>query len=179
VTVLTPVLAVNQPIPDNTPAGITSTITTPANLVVERAEIVLNAPHARLGDLRVELISPSGTVSVLADTRSDYSAGYTNYTLSSVRCWGERARGAWTLRVSDTEAGSTGTLASWQLRLIGARSRCLGDWDNSSDGAAATIDDLFLFLNDWFLGLADFDNSGSQTIDDLFLYLGAYFQPCP
>lgn len=178
VTVTSAAATPNVAIPDLNTTGVTSTITTPANLVIEHVEVVLNAPHTRLGDLRIELISPSGTVSVLAETRSDYSSGYANYTLSSVRCWGERAKGTWMLRVSDREQGNVGTLNSWQLRLHGARPNCPADWDNSSDGGAGTIDDLFLFLNDWFNGLADFDNSGGQTIDDLFLYLNAYFEPC-
>lgn len=179
-TVTIPVVTLNAPIPDDDGAGVVSAAATPAHLIVEHAEVILNAPHGRIGDLRVELISPSGTVSLLADARSDYTSGYANYAFTSVRSWGERAGGTWTLRVSDRLAGATGTLVSWQLKLHGARPRCPADWDNSTDSSgSASIDDLFLFLGDYFAGQADFDNSGACSIDDLFLYLNAYFVPCP
>lgn len=179
-TVTVPVMAVGTAIPDGDLVGVTSTVSTPAHLIVEHAEVILNAPHERIGDLRVELVSPSGTVSLLADVRSDYTAGYANYAFTSVRSWGERSRGTWTLRVSDRLAGNLGTFESWQLKLHGARSRCPADWDNSTDSSgSASIDDLFLFLGDYFAGQADFDNSGACTIDDLFLFLNAYFVPCP
>lgn len=42
------------------------------------------------------------------------------------------------------------------------------------------IDDLFLFLNAWFLGLpsADIDGANGVAIDDLFLFLNAWFVGC-
>lgn len=43
-----------------------------------------------------------------------------------------------------------------------------------------SIDDLFLFLNAWFLGLpsADMDGVNGVAIDDLFLFLNAWFVGC-
>lgn len=51
------------------------------------------------------------------------------------------------------------------------------DWDQNG---AVTIDDIFLFLADWFArrgesGGADFDGSGATTIDDIFAFLSAWF----
>lgn len=53
------------------------------------------------GDLSVSLESPSGTVSVLLDTRPNdgSTAGLKNWTLMTVHCWEEQPRGLWTLRV--------------------------------------------------------------------------------
>lgn len=47
--------------------------------------------------------------------------------------------------------------------------------------AGVTIDDLFLFLNAWFVGdpRADFDHAAGVAIDDLFLYLNGWFTGCP
>lgn len=53
------------------------------------------------GDLSVSLESPSGTVSMLLDTRPNDAStdGLKNWTLMSVHCWEEQPRGLWTLRV--------------------------------------------------------------------------------
>lgn len=64
------------------------------------------------GDLSVSLESPSGTVSVLLDTRPNdaSTAGLKNWTLMTVHCWEERPRGLWTLRVR-VEHSAVGLLA--------------------------------------------------------------------
>lgn len=55
------------------------------------------------GDLSVSLESPSGTVSLLLDTRPNdaSTAGLKNWTLMTVHCWEEQPRGLWTLRVRE------------------------------------------------------------------------------
>lgn len=56
---------------------------------------------------------------------------------------------------------------------------CFADFNHDQ---AASIDDLFLFLNAYFLGspYANFggDGAAAPTIDDLFLYINAYFTGC-
>lgn len=169
-----PALAsLNLPIPDNGPA-IASTIPVPANMLLERVQLILSAPHPRLGDLRVELVSPTGTHSLFAETRQDFSAGYTAYTFTSVRHWGETARGVWTLNLTDGAVGQTGTLSGWQLRLIGTTRPCPCDW-NTLGGT--TVQDVFDFLADWFGGLGDFNNDGAVSIQDIFDFLGCWFSP--
>lgn len=53
------------------------------------------------GDLSLSLESPSGTVSLLLDTRPNdaSTAGLKNWTLMTVHSWEEQPRGLWTLRV--------------------------------------------------------------------------------
>jgi glucose/arabinose dehydrogenase len=43
-----------------------------------------------------------------------------------------------------------------------------------------TIDDIFIFLNAWFMDApgTDFDHSGSRTVDDIFIFLNAWFNGC-
>ena len=55
---------------------------------------------------------------------------------------------------------------------------CRADHDGHN---GVTIDDLFLFLYDWFENEtdADFNGLNGVTIDDLFLYFNAYFVGCP
>jgi hypothetical protein len=48
------------------------------------------------------------------------------------------------------------------------------DWD--CDGVY-TIDDIFIFLNDWFAGKGDFDADGVNSIDDIFIFIKAWFTP--
>jgi kexin len=162
-------------IPDEDAAGKADTVIVPPGLRVERVEVTLSVDHPRVGDLRVVLTSPSGTVSLLADARSDFGAGFSAYTLSSVRCWDEPAGGAWTLRVSDLTPGLTGEWTSWRLTIVGSAPICPPDYNAS---ATADIDDVFVFLNRWFSGGGDFDGSGAATIDDIFVFLNAWFAGC-
>lgn len=104
-------------IPDNNATGVVHqfTIAPGDNIRVEHVRVSVNVTHPRRRDLRVELTSPSGTVSVLTTQAS--GAAYTGadlvWTLMSVRHWGEDAAGTWTLRVADRLSGaSTGTRVS-------------------------------------------------------------------
>lgn len=169
-----PALLVDQPIPDNTPAGISSSITIPANMVVERVQVTLTAGHSRLGDLRIELTAPTGTKSLVADTRFDFSPGYENYTFTSVRHWGENPRGVWTINIADGADGEIGSFTNWQLRVIGSTPRCPCDWNRSG---GVTVQDVFDFLTDWFAGLGDFNNDSAQSVQDIFDFLTCWFSP--
>lgn len=55
---------------------------------------------------------------------------------------------------------------------------CPGDYNNSG---SVTTEDLFTYLNDWFLGSADADvegPSGQPDIADLMAYFNAWMSPC-
>lgn len=54
---------------------------------------------------------------------------------------------------------------------------CPGDYDHQ-DGRS--VDDIFMFLNDWFRGMpgADYDRHGGRTVDDIFVFLGDWFTAC-
>ncbi len=110
-------LRVNQTIPDG--GVISSTFNVPVNVSIEHVEVVLNVTHARRGDLRVVLTSPSGTVSVMLEPRpSDTGANISNYRFLSMRHWGEMSAGTWTLSVFDkSKNGIVGTLRNWTLHI--------------------------------------------------------------
>lgn len=64
-------------------------------------QVRVNISAVCRGDLSVSLESPSGTVSLLLDTRPNdaSAAGLRNWTLMTVHCWEEQPRGLWTLQV--------------------------------------------------------------------------------
>ena len=93
-------------------------------------EVTMTHPYFR--DLRMELESPNGAVSVLT-VSTDYSNpfGYfgrdpriislqnDDFRLGSAVHLGENAYGMWTLRIKDEFEGSEGVLRSWKLTAYG------------------------------------------------------------
>jgi len=120
-------ISVDLPIPDNDPTGVSSSFFVPPvqtadqtlDLLVEHVEVVFTATHPFRGDLEIELVSPGGTPSILAQSRMDGNPDYPGWKFTTVRHWGELARGVWTLKVADVLAQDTGTFDSWQLILHG------------------------------------------------------------
>ncbi|MCC6321303.1 MAG: S8 family serine peptidase [Phycisphaerales bacterium] len=164
-------------IPDNNTTGITTSIVAASPLIVERAQVTLTLPHPSIGNLRIRLISPSGTEALLAAPRFDSTVGgYNNFTFTAVKFWDERAAGSWTLRIADETAGNTGTLTGWQLKLHGYVPTCPCDWDLS--GGAPTLQDLFDFLTSFFAGRGDFNADTTTSVQDLFDFLDCWFGGC-
>ena len=116
----TGVLSVNGNIPDNTNNGLSDTITISESLSVETVEVIFDADHNARGDLEVSLVSPSGTVSYLANERSDNGNNYNNWRFSTVLNWDEDSAGTWTLNVRDKDSGTTGTWNNWRMTIYGS-----------------------------------------------------------
>jgi subtilisin family serine protease len=100
-----------------------STIEVPAGITVEWVEVTLSAAIKTRGDLRVSLVSPGGTESLLASEHDDRGSNYDEWTFSSCRHWGEQSGGAWTLTVSPTprSVDRSAVFSSWKLALHGYR----------------------------------------------------------
>ena len=80
--------------------------------------------HPKRGDIRVELTSPQGTVSILLPNRdNDFinDEGYLSWQFMSVHHWGEDPTGQWTLRVSFTTSSLTARVlvTAQTMRLYG------------------------------------------------------------
>ncbi|XP_005098392.1 proprotein convertase subtilisin/kexin type 7 [Aplysia californica] len=90
---------------------------------LENAQLTVWLSHPCRGKLGVKLISPSGTVSVLATPRpkDNSSAGFDDWTFTTVRCWGEKPTGTWTIVFIDHDNGKYGGgwLVKWRLILFG------------------------------------------------------------
>ena len=112
-------------IPNQNTTGITREFSISAldNIRVEHVTVAVSVTHTARGNLKITLTSPSGTVSRLAEVRSDSNDNYTNWKFMTVRNWGENAVGTWRLKISD-ESGSSnttgGTLTSATLQIFGA-----------------------------------------------------------
>ncbi|XLM22894.1 proprotein convertase P-domain-containing protein, partial [Chromobacterium piscinae] len=95
-------------IPDGDEKGVESVFNQPADLTVEAVQILVDAEHGRASDLAVELISPSGTRSVLLSPRTALvggTYGLNQQRLLSNHFYGEPAKGQWRLRVIDSNGG--------------------------------------------------------------------------
>jgi len=79
----------------------------------------VNIEHAHVGDLKIDLISPSGT----SVTLHNKSGGANNTILKSFDSsdlkpfLGESAKGKWTLVITDSLKGDSGKLLSWGLDI--------------------------------------------------------------
>jgi subtilisin-like proprotein convertase family protein len=109
----------NLTIPDNSTAGVVRTFNVTTNMRVEHVLVTLDVRHTSRGQLEVELTSPSGFKSRLAEKHSDTGDHYANWTFSSVRHWGEQAQGTWSVRVADRTAGTIGTQRIVKLEIYG------------------------------------------------------------
>ena len=119
-----PAQAVNLPVPDNAPTGVSSTLTVAGSGVtrIEWVDLVFNAPsHPYSGDLRIVLTSPSGTELVLADTHfcDGRCVPYDGWRFGIAHLLDEAADGTWKISVQDGAADDVGKVDSWQLTVYG------------------------------------------------------------
>lgn len=111
----------NLPIPDNNAVGISDNIIIDQNISIEFVEINFTAAdHTSWGNLQIELTSPSGTKSILAENHNIVNTtSYNNWIFGSVRHLGEYSQGTWKLTVKDMWKNDTGTFQKWGLRIYG------------------------------------------------------------
>jgi subtilisin-like proprotein convertase family protein len=107
-------------LPDN--QTVRRTLTATEAIEVQHAEITVRLNHDDWGELRIELVSPSGTRSTLSEPHNNAnSSGEPGlWTYLSTHFLGESSLGEWTLEVTDEAGGSNGSLRSWRLLLRGS-----------------------------------------------------------
>jgi hypothetical protein len=104
-------------IPDADPLGINSAIESDAICgVVETVQIHVEITHPFRGDLRIELIAPTGDIARVL-TESNDPANDVFETFDVVIAGGESASGEWVLNVSDRTGSDLGTLERWTLGI--------------------------------------------------------------
>ncbi len=88
-------------------------------VVCEHVGVRLQTDHPLRGDLRITLVSPSGTRSVLQQFNSDTSAGPVDWTYWTTHHFLESSVGEWRLEVSDESPGASGNILAAMLTVIG------------------------------------------------------------
>ena len=101
------------------PASVTFTVTN--TLLCEHVGVRLQTDHSLRGDLRVTLLSPQGTRSVLQRYSGDTTAGPVDWTYYSTHHFYESSTGEWTLDVSDELQGHTGAIQLATLIINGVQ----------------------------------------------------------
>ncbi|HEV7881283.1 S8 family serine peptidase [Bradyrhizobium sp.] len=123
---------------------------------IDWVEIDVTLKNARNGDLKIELISPDGTDSVLLDHPGGgtNASGNLNFTFSTNHNWGETPNGNWTVVIHDTGTSGTDSIVSYALRIYG-----------NDHGA----DDTYFYTDDFAAAAGDrsvlSDGSGNDTIN--------------
>ncbi|MBE9571473.1 MAG: proprotein convertase P-domain-containing protein [Proteobacteria bacterium] len=110
-------------IPDNIPGGIERSLSVADSGQLDGIQVEIDITHTYIGDLLVELVSPSNT-RVLLHNRTGGSANNIIKTYSGVNTpnlpvlHGEPINGLWKLYVSDRAGADQGKLNRWALKLM-------------------------------------------------------------
>ena len=111
-------------------------------LLCEHVGLRVMTDHQLRGDVRITLVSPAGTRSVLQHYNSDTSPGPADWTYYSTHHFYESSAGDWTACFSDEGTNYTGTVQSVSLTIYGVPIH-----DHDKDG----LDDfweIWYFWND-------------------------------
>lgn len=110
----------NLAIPDKSTTGVSSTINVSRSLVIESIQIRVSTNHVFLGDIGIELKSPSGTVSRILHVNSNIDqSGLSDFIMLSNAFYGENSSGPWTIKLIDGGAQDTGSLTNWKIKING------------------------------------------------------------
>ncbi len=88
-------------------------------MICEHVGLRVRTDHPLRGDLRITLVSPAGTRSVLQRYNGDVSPGPADWTYYSTHHFFESTAGQWTAWFSDEGAGNTGNVQQVTLLLEG------------------------------------------------------------
>lgn len=109
----------NLTIPDNNPDGAKSSFTCRLPGQIVGVRVTPNVTHPFVGDLQLNLISPSGTVVALhsrsGGSADDIKRTYEGGALDALK--GQEATGVWTLQAIDYATRDQGTLHGWKLDM--------------------------------------------------------------
>jgi subtilisin-like proprotein convertase family protein len=89
------------------------------SLLCEHVGLRLQTDHPLRGDLRITLVSPAGTRSVLQRYNADTNAGPSDWTYYSTHHFFESSVGEWALFVSDEGLDATGSVHLASLMVTG------------------------------------------------------------
>lgn len=113
----------NIAIPDNRPAGVSSSIAIAESGNLTDLSVSVAIAHPYIGDLLVEIVAPSGQSVTLHNqtggSQDDLRMTYDRTVVPALKALlGQPIQGNWTLRVKDLQRLDTGKLEKWSLRLM-------------------------------------------------------------
>lgn len=88
-------------------------------LICEHVGLRVDSDHTRRGDLRITLVSPVGTRSVMQNPNGDAAAGPVNWTYYSTHHFYESSAGTWLVEITDEDSKGTGSIKSLELIING------------------------------------------------------------
>lgn len=97
------------------------TLSVDQTLLTEHVTLRVRTSHSRRADLRITLVSPAGTRSVLQHFNDDLNSRLDDWTYSSVQHFYESSAGDWRVEISDLRPGVTGRVLALDLRVQGVR----------------------------------------------------------
>ncbi len=137
---------VPKTIADN--ASVNSTLVVADNKVIQDVNVTIgNITHSYTGDVEIRLIGPDATTVLLVDNRGGGGDNFINTVFDDEAAIsitagtppftgsfrpeqvltafdGKNAAGTWTLRITDTASGDTGTLTAWSLTFTYPAAAC-------------------------------------------------------
>lgn len=116
--------AANLDVPQGDPNGVTQSISIldQNDLVVESVQVQASVDSTALSDVGFELVSPSGTKSIIWNVGNGFSnkGSLRGQLIQSNAFYGEQSAGQWTLRVVNAGlTGGTATFKGWKIRIVG------------------------------------------------------------
>jgi M6 family metalloprotease-like protein len=113
----------NVAIPDNTPAGITSSIAIAESGMLKEISVGVAIAHTYIGDLLVNIVAPSGRSVTLHNMsggpQDNLRMTYDQTSTPALGAFvGEPIQGDWLLQVKDLQSLDTGNLEQWSLKLL-------------------------------------------------------------
>lgn len=111
-----------ETIPDDDPNGIVSALRIADSGTVQDIRVSVDITHTWIGDLRLQLIAPSGAMAMLHDRSGSHLdniiRSYSPTDTEALRTLlGTEINGTWQLRVSDHAGRDVGKLNRWSLDL--------------------------------------------------------------
>ncbi len=94
-------------------------LTVTNTLLCEQVGLRVKTDHPLRGDLRITLVSPAGTRSVLQRYNGDVSPGPVDWIYYTTHDFFESSAGNWTVYFSDESAGATGSVHFVSLTIYG------------------------------------------------------------
>lgn len=119
----TSLINVGATVPDLGSVNATVAYNPSVTKVVEQVILTITLAGGVSGQMKIELISPSGTVSNIFTPLSGgitLNSAFTSWPMRSFHFWGENPDGTWTVRVSDVVSGGAAmTFTNFKLTFAG------------------------------------------------------------